>query len=538
MAPARRQQEEGEVCPLCIEVLDPTERTYYPCPCGYQVCLFCLDRIKQDCGSLCPGCRTVYGVDHDPFKKRVPAADATSSGESASTISVVPQQGRKHAEHTSRHQPSSSPTQPASHLRRQQSSSNNNAVSGRQNHRHQSMYPSAVTSPISNRQAQRQDRRAAAAAAAAATAAVAAASSAATAQQHQSHQLQQQQQHNHQAGGLISKRQTPQGSPIMRPPRSAHARISPMVSPSVTSASGISANVPINQSSQISARSLPQQLALPQHSAPQQVDSKPLQGQHASALYHTGQSDVPQLLLPAVNAGFSSNLGAFSDGLWAPPQSSFSGADKVQVSPFLDSSQMGSNSYSSRQGQSGAYDPWASSLWPTATSTGGSGSAQTVSQPARQSRLAQYAQLSDARSAISSTFTTPTSIAPQQQRSQQEQSLPPPRYNTGTETGFQLKSGLNDFAGHSRRTPQAAMPNGHNIGAQCLRFARPLEPLRLDGNAQIPELSGARAQREKAHNLVVSGKQTPSDAAWHLVHWLNQNNKLSAQQEGLHCTYF
>ena len=35
----------------------------------YQICLFCYDRIKQDCGNLCPGCRTEYGTEKDPFAK-------------------------------------------------------------------------------------------------------------------------------------------------------------------------------------------------------------------------------------------------------------------------------------------------------------------------------------------------------------------------------------------------------------------------------------------------------------------------------------
>ena len=40
--------------------------------CRYQVCLFCLDRLKLECGSLCPGCRTEYGSEKNPFSK--PAA--------------------------------------------------------------------------------------------------------------------------------------------------------------------------------------------------------------------------------------------------------------------------------------------------------------------------------------------------------------------------------------------------------------------------------------------------------------------------------
>ena len=31
--------------------------------------MFCYDRIKQECGNLCPGCRTEYGTSKDPFAK-------------------------------------------------------------------------------------------------------------------------------------------------------------------------------------------------------------------------------------------------------------------------------------------------------------------------------------------------------------------------------------------------------------------------------------------------------------------------------------
>jgi CCR4-NOT transcription complex subunit 4 len=30
-------EEEEEVCPLCVEELDLTDKNFRPCPCGYQV---------------------------------------------------------------------------------------------------------------------------------------------------------------------------------------------------------------------------------------------------------------------------------------------------------------------------------------------------------------------------------------------------------------------------------------------------------------------------------------------------------------------
>lgn len=75
------QTTQVEFCPLCIEPLDDTERAFYPCPCGYQVCLFCLGRLKDECGNLCPGCRTEYGSEKNPFSK--PAVRARTAARAA-----------------------------------------------------------------------------------------------------------------------------------------------------------------------------------------------------------------------------------------------------------------------------------------------------------------------------------------------------------------------------------------------------------------------------------------------------------------------
>ncbi|KAK9847196.1 hypothetical protein WJX84_001001 [Apatococcus fuscideae] len=62
-------EKERQICPLCIEPLDPTEKNFFPCPCGYQVCLFCFRRLKEEFSNQCPGCRTVYGSDFDPGRR-------------------------------------------------------------------------------------------------------------------------------------------------------------------------------------------------------------------------------------------------------------------------------------------------------------------------------------------------------------------------------------------------------------------------------------------------------------------------------------
>eukprot|EP00916_Digyalum_oweni_P005242 GHVL01009203.1.p1 GENE.GHVL01009203.1~~GHVL01009203.1.p1 ORF type:complete len:594 (-),score=72.10 GHVL01009203.1:253-2034(-) len=56
--------EEASRCPLCLEDLYPTDRGFYPCPCGYKVCLWCVHRIMERFNGLCPACREVYSKDN------------------------------------------------------------------------------------------------------------------------------------------------------------------------------------------------------------------------------------------------------------------------------------------------------------------------------------------------------------------------------------------------------------------------------------------------------------------------------------------
>lgn len=65
-APRHVTQEEV-VCPLCCEDLDITDRQFYPCKCGYQVCMWCWHRIKESETGLCPACRTPYGDNPHAF---------------------------------------------------------------------------------------------------------------------------------------------------------------------------------------------------------------------------------------------------------------------------------------------------------------------------------------------------------------------------------------------------------------------------------------------------------------------------------------
>lgn len=54
--------DEEDYCPLCIEPLDITDKNFFPCPCGYQICQFCYNNIRQnpELNGRCPACRRKY----------------------------------------------------------------------------------------------------------------------------------------------------------------------------------------------------------------------------------------------------------------------------------------------------------------------------------------------------------------------------------------------------------------------------------------------------------------------------------------------
>ncbi|KAK9840184.1 hypothetical protein WJX74_004947 [Apatococcus lobatus] len=90
--PTTLTEKERQICPLCIEPLDPTEKRFFPCPCGYQVCLFCFRRLKEEFSNQCPGCRTVYGSDFDPGR-RLRNEVKQDRPSSAADVSAVPLPG-------------------------------------------------------------------------------------------------------------------------------------------------------------------------------------------------------------------------------------------------------------------------------------------------------------------------------------------------------------------------------------------------------------------------------------------------------------
>ncbi|KAJ3124882.1 transcriptional repressor general negative regulator of transcription subunit 4 [Nowakowskiella sp. JEL0407] len=60
-------EDEDMECPLCMEEIDITDKYFKPCPCGYQICRFCWNHIKENLNGKCPGCRRDYSEDTVEF---------------------------------------------------------------------------------------------------------------------------------------------------------------------------------------------------------------------------------------------------------------------------------------------------------------------------------------------------------------------------------------------------------------------------------------------------------------------------------------
>ncbi|GIX66309.1 CCR4-NOT transcription complex subunit 4, putative [Babesia caballi] len=60
--------DDEMLCPLCMEVLDETDRNFYPCTCDYQLCLWCLHYIRTTMGNKCPACRRDYEESNMKYK--------------------------------------------------------------------------------------------------------------------------------------------------------------------------------------------------------------------------------------------------------------------------------------------------------------------------------------------------------------------------------------------------------------------------------------------------------------------------------------
>lgn len=61
---------EEELCPLCVEEMDISDKNFKPCPCGYQVCQFCYNNIRENpqLNGRCPACRRPYDDENVEYR--------------------------------------------------------------------------------------------------------------------------------------------------------------------------------------------------------------------------------------------------------------------------------------------------------------------------------------------------------------------------------------------------------------------------------------------------------------------------------------
>ncbi len=59
-------ESENNECPLCTEEFDVTDKSFRPCKCGYQICVWCWHKIMED-SKRCPNCRRYYDNENLDF---------------------------------------------------------------------------------------------------------------------------------------------------------------------------------------------------------------------------------------------------------------------------------------------------------------------------------------------------------------------------------------------------------------------------------------------------------------------------------------
>ena len=83
------QEEEEDVCPICAENIDATDKAFFPCPCGFQPCIFCYHRILEIGDARCPACRRGFGVEEAGVSSSSEDSDQDSDDEPAAPAPVV-----------------------------------------------------------------------------------------------------------------------------------------------------------------------------------------------------------------------------------------------------------------------------------------------------------------------------------------------------------------------------------------------------------------------------------------------------------------
>ena len=58
----KTEEDDDDLCPICAETMDATDKEFFPCPCGFQFCCFCYNRMAEVGDHFrCPACRKPFG---------------------------------------------------------------------------------------------------------------------------------------------------------------------------------------------------------------------------------------------------------------------------------------------------------------------------------------------------------------------------------------------------------------------------------------------------------------------------------------------
>jgi hypothetical protein len=80
--------DDEDVCPICCETVDDTDKAFFPCACGFQPCMFCYNRILEIGDARCPACRRTYGAQNggDDSQSSSSSSDSDSDSDSGEGV--------------------------------------------------------------------------------------------------------------------------------------------------------------------------------------------------------------------------------------------------------------------------------------------------------------------------------------------------------------------------------------------------------------------------------------------------------------------
>ena len=94
-----KDDEDTNLCPVCCGPMDETDIRLFPCPCGYQLCMWCLNQITS-MDNRCPNCRQTY----NPDKYRIVDISESDQEEGDSTDKEGEPEKKQRSKGSSRHQ--------------------------------------------------------------------------------------------------------------------------------------------------------------------------------------------------------------------------------------------------------------------------------------------------------------------------------------------------------------------------------------------------------------------------------------------------